>query len=475
MRQVIELTEGQDAVQWLAASDSVSGCHCLSLSHQQYYLNGRPSIDLVAVVCVEAGEPQAIAVLPRHDLDLNKVSNLAPSTFSDWCNSQQLACISLRHPLKLSTVDIPKPWGREVWFTGIEARGQCAVVDDQNRKLLLPWLMAFLPNWLGTGYPQSLTLLKILDPLPEPVFGDLYFEMHEQKQEVYVVTRVDSDAWPDGVGGIRFGFNQRMRADFEDDGAFKQAYLAAVARYKKVRDQIDSLLDEMRKAAGVGINEPVSATVLKGWLHHVPESLQTAEQSLRAELDSFAEVLPLKIGDVVKVPCFTPHSLMHGVTTVEFQTPVYERKILSFAQKVLTQADWDTESAMPDVNLNAPEHSPLPALSAPAGVVREQVVCFDDFSVERWQLSAHHAIELRSALVSDGPETGSHDAYLLVMSLHDGLVIEGVSLAAGEAVLVPAALTRIRLDYKPGELNVAGGAVSQSKQATFLVSQPSGS
>ena len=37
----------------------------------------------------------------------------------------------------------------------------------------------------------------------------------------------------------------------------------------------------------------------------------------------------LRVGDVVTIPPGTPHSLLRGVTVVEFQTPVFERRILA--------------------------------------------------------------------------------------------------------------------------------------------------
>ena len=70
------------------------------------------------------------------------------------------------------------------------------------------------------------------------------------------------------------------------------------------------------------------------------------EKNLRQEMNSFTSMHTLRVGDVISIPTYTPHALQHGVRAIEFQTPHYERQILSFAQKVLTQSDWDTESAI---------------------------------------------------------------------------------------------------------------------------------
>ncbi|UTA46446.1 hypothetical protein L1F30_09695 [Simiduia sp. 21SJ11W-1] len=443
MRKIIELTEGQDAIAWLLAQPELEdGCYGFVMRHRQYYLAGEPPIVLQAYIEVEAARAVALCVLP----EAAAVKLGAPgSPLGLWCQNAAIACIDLKAPFTLSTVDIPKPWGREVWFTGIEQRGQCGVQDAHGRTLTLPWLLAFLPDWLGTGYPQAITLLKILDPLPEPVFGDLYFEMHEKKQEVYVVTRVDERAWPEGVGGIRFGFNQQKRSEFSSDDAFRKAYLAAVHAYRACRDEIDHKIDILRARDGVALDAAVPAAQTKAWQAELPEALKQQELRLRETLDSFAAVLPLKVGDVVKVPCFTPHSLLHGVTTVEFQTPVYERKILSFAQKVLTQPHWDTEAALEVVNLDAPENTPLPVLPAPAGCSREQVVAFDDFSVERWQLPRRARVELREVVACSGRAGNSANSYVLIMALHEGVSVGGRPIAPGQAALVPAALNDIIL------------------------------
>jgi len=248
-------------------------------------------------------------------------------------------------------------------------------------------------------------LLKILDPLPDEVLGDLYFEMHEAKQEVYVVTGINRQAWPDGEGGIRFGFNQELRSRFASDDAFKQAYLQAVKHYQQVRQQIDKMLDEKR----------------------VPDaSLVDQEKDLREKMEGFIAIRKLKLGDVVTVPCYTPHSLQHGVRTVEFQTPVYERKILSFAQKVLTQNHWDTEQALQNVNLDLPQEPDRIVLDKTASLCRERVVQFDDFKVERVSLDNN------AGFVSP------HGHHRLILVVTGTVTVEGRELGVEQAQLLPA-------------------------------------
>ena len=77
-----------------------------------------------------------------------------PSTLQLYCechlNAGELYCriaadpgampadwINLTAPLRLDQVTVPKPWGAEIWYTGIESRGVCSI---QNTPL--PWLIA---------------------------------------------------------------------------------------------------------------------------------------------------------------------------------------------------------------------------------------------------------------------------------------------------------------------------------------------
>ena len=55
--------------------------------------------------------------------------------------------------------------------------------------------------------------------------------------------------------------------------------------------------------------------------------------------------LRVRRGDAIRIGPLIPHSLRHGVRVAEVQTPVYERLIISFNQKVLTQKGWNTDEA----------------------------------------------------------------------------------------------------------------------------------
>ncbi len=308
-------------------------------------------------------------------------------------------------PVRLQPVYIAKPWGQEIWYTGMEARGESRVQSGGLEMPISEYLAAD-PQRLCRSQP--VLLLKVLDPSPAPVTGDLYFEVHEEKQEVYVVTAVDPRAWPQGKGGIRFGMNQDLRAQYADDQSFRQAYLQAVTAYEAIRRRIDNS------------GEAVAAE---------------EEQQARAYMESFTELQALAVGDVVRVPTWTPHALQHGVRVVEFQTPTYERFIISFAQKVLTQDHWDSPHAVANMHL----HAPAPALFEDVQPGVQRIARFDDFNVWRVDLAAAGPLTL--------PE---HIPYAVCMALADEVTAGVLPLAAEQACFIPADA----LHNNP--LNVAG-------------------
>lgn len=304
--------------------------------------------------------------------------------------------ISLDDPQPLIPVEIPKPWGREIWYTGLEARGESGIGPADASVPLGTYLA------LGASHapdPPDPILLKILDPRPEPVIGELYLEVHEEKQEVYVVTAVDRNAWPDGQGRIRYGINQARRRDYGSDSAFRDAFLDALRTYERIRGQID---------AGVS-------------------GLETAEQDARMATLAFTDVRPLKVGDVISVPTWVPHSLQQGVQVVEFQTPTYERFILSSSQKVLTQDSWDSALAVERMHLDLPPVAPAEQLSRNL----ERIVQFGDFGVWRATVGSDDAVTLPAGT-----------PYALVFCITGRTRVEGpdaaITVNAGEAAWIPA-------------------------------------
>jgi len=397
----------------------------------QYYLPGEPAIGLLAILFKD--EAGARLLLTDKLLDAERLLDVLPKPLTPDALDELSTCLAaplfnFDCPLLLEPISIAKPWGQEIWYTGIEERGQSRF-SDGTYSAPIPWLLSLIPHrLLGTGQP-SLNLLKILDPLPEPVYGDLYFELHEEKREVYVVTHVDRQSWPDGKGAIRFGFDRHVRDEFSSPNTFCQAYLQAVRAYERVRRTIDQCFDQQRIDHGIALNQALDSHLLKQWHKALPTDLQQEEAALRKAMNRFTHMRTLQEGDVVKVPCLLPHALQHGVRTVEFQTPVYERKILAFGQKVLTQDNWDTEEAVALMSLQSEAEENLIVLEQGQGFCCEQVVAFDDFQVQR--------ITLLPGVSWQIPPS---DNYKLLMVVAGDIALDGdaTTLSTEQAVLLPA-------------------------------------
>ncbi len=342
-----------------------------------------------------------------------------------WLAEIKTPLFKRQRPLPLQPVRIPKPWGQEIWYTGVEARG-IARFGTADRQTLIPHLLAIMPSLLGQATNGPLILLKILDPLPEEIFGDLYFELHNEKREVYIVTHVDRRAWPDGTGHMRLGFQPEAIRRAGSQAAFRRLFLDHVVAYRKIRFEIDRLLDARRQEYGFPANQPLPLERLKDWLRKIPPALTAREKRLRQAMEAFYGTLPLQAGDVVQVPLNVPHSLQHGIRTIEFQTPVYERRIVAFGQKVLTQASWDTEQAVEEMEVTTPNRPSLPVLSSQQGLTVQRVVDFADFQVQRITLSAP----------SEYPIHGN--SYQLLIVVQGNLVVGDQELTKEEAILLPA-------------------------------------
>ena len=368
---------------------------------EQYWLSGAPTKPLTAIYYRDENGAVKVSV---SDLSLSCTESSPKPQYAAWAVQCQFAQVSPGEPLHLLPTYIPKPWGQEVWLTGVEQRGVCAVAAGGG-ETPIPWIQAVMPGEMLGNCSAPLILLKILDPLAQPVVGDLYFELHEKKREVYVVTHVDAQAWPDATGYIRFGFAPDRRAFYPDDSSFRAAYLAAVRNYEKVRRELDAS------------EEQGAAYSLE---------LGAQEAQLRQEMDRFTFMKPLRVGDVVKVPLLMPHALQHGVRTIEFQTPVYERKILSFAQKVLTQDHWDTDAAVAQMHLDQPQADQFEVLTCEQGILVERIVDFSDFEVRRVRLTCDYAIRALDI-----------EQYALLMVLEGRLGLAGDVYGPEQGLLLP--------------------------------------
>lgn len=412
---------------WRAALGREDGLLLVAFDLSQAWLPGTPPLPLTAIYCVSDGSLR-LAVTDRA-LAADRATPLAQ--FRLWQRRHGLAEVVPGEPLPLQPESLPKPWGREIWFTGVEARGVCCFGGngEGGGATPIPWLQAVLPDSAAGPAGEPLVLLKILDPLPEPVRGDLYFELHERKREVYVVTNVDPVAWPDGTGYIRYGFCPDRLAGCASEAQFRAEFLAAASAYESIRRRIDSLPRDVE----------------------VPPAWRADESRLRRRMDRYTWRRPLRHGDVLTIPPLMPHALQHGVRTIEIQTPVYERMILSFAQKVLTQDHWDTAAAVPRMRLRPPPEQPVEWLRQQEGIEEARIALCPEFEVRRIRLSTGGSLPI------------ALDEHYALMMVADGtVVLGGRRYGAEQAALLPRGWR--------GEIAPAG----DSRQPVFLLILPRG-
>lgn len=438
-----------------------------SVELRAHWLPTAPALRLRALFDVRDGHTRLLLTDRSEDVDALLRTHAAGAetpgsdTLAQIATALDVPLFDPDGPCALRPRVVAKPWGHERWYTGIESRAVCGVAvpatggpehtaaatvpntgrtsgrasernterttestSGNSGEIPLPWLLAALPaRYGGIGEP---ILLKILDPHAEPVRGDLYFELHERKQEVYVVTHIDPRVWPEGRGAIRMGFDPAQLQTLGEAG-LRSAFAAAVAAYRPVRMQIDAQLDAERAALGITTDAVVDPDTARGWELLLPAALVEAERKLRARIEALTALVPLRVGDVVRIPRRVPHALQHGVRVVEFQTPVYERQILYFAQKVLTQSHWDTESAIAQMRLRPPASEP-PTVEHEADEARaERIADFDGFRVLRITLAPGARCPLPVA------------SHAVLMGLDGRVRIAGACVAAQQALLIPGA------------------------------------
>ena len=112
------------------------------------------------------------------------------SLLESVAENRKAVIVDSREPLQLKVLKIPKPWGFEGWYTGVEKRGVVNVIDKYG-ETELPYALNLFKKQMLADDLESLILLKTLNPVAEKTIGDLYYELHEKKWEVYVVTEID--------------------------------------------------------------------------------------------------------------------------------------------------------------------------------------------------------------------------------------------------------------------------------------------
>ncbi|MEE4301090.1 MAG: hypothetical protein V2J24_16735 [Pseudomonadales bacterium] len=370
-----------------------------------HWLSGRP---MQALLCFEDLEGDAFTVCAAGPAS----EALARSTEQGHGLSlpeiaRQLAAPLFRGaaPVPLQPVRVKKAWGEEVWFTGIEARGVVGA-GTAAAAVPLPWLLAARPDAYGGGAP---ILVKVLAASAET--GDLYFEVHREKDEVYVVIDVHPDAWPDGRARMRYGFNPQLQAKLGE-----RAFRAAFERTARADARaLRALADD------------------HGGEHPSPRAAYLSSAcGTRARLERFTNLRGLQPGDVVRVPAGLPHGLMRGVRVIEFQTPSYERRVLYANQPLAPEDGLALGDALSDVRMDVPA-DPRPAVTATAPGVRAACIARTrEFHVHRFELRAGATTPLPRARY--GVLVGASGSPVCAGTL---LAPEQAALLSGEALLQP--------------------------------------
>lgn len=275
---------------------------------------------------------------------------------------------------------INKPWGKEVWYSGIEERGVClvkSIINDLTSPL--PYVLEVFNIFNSRiksrinskiNSQKKIILTKRLVPLAEKEKGNLYYELHQKKKEVYIVNEISKKAYPiKKIGKIKIGMNQSYFQKYSSFEKFKEDFLKISISCKKI---IDQLFQEKKSNPKY-------------------QKLNEKKKKYFEKLEPFFRYVDLEVGDIIRISPFIPHSLQHGVSVVEFQTQHYERAILSFEQKVITQDHWDTKKALSLIkkkDIFASEYSfkndvKVIQKKTPSNIIFEKIKGFDEFNIER--------------------------------------------------------------------------------------------
>ena len=127
--------------QWLERDGGPDGLLVVRFPLLQYWLPDSPAISLSAAYLQWEGR-LTVAVTDQRLRD----SGLAPAEqYAAWLAEHALASLEPGRVLQMQPLSIPKPWGQEIWYTGIEQRG-ISRFGDETAGVPIPWLLPFLPG-----------------------------------------------------------------------------------------------------------------------------------------------------------------------------------------------------------------------------------------------------------------------------------------------------------------------------------------
>lgn len=249
-------------------------------------------------------------------------------------------------PLPLIPYAEPKPWGGvpkegipglisarasligEYWLSSTESGKSAQVLlPGHEQPALLADLIranpgAMLGDRVVAQYGATPLLVKYLTPGQQPRLSDLSRQVHDTKNELWVVARVTSPR-PE----IVLGFNPEKLARFRQGGqidraAFLDSFAQALAAFGLVLREANDAL--MKAGFGEALRRTGNTTVLLETLvktgnHQEWCSWLDRLLAVEGEVDTFYNYLPVNVGQIIQVPAGTVHALMHGVEVIEPQ------------------------------------------------------------------------------------------------------------------------------------------------------------
>ena len=106
---------------------ATEGCFSFTIDHETPYLSDRDRLRLHVLLLNRDGESHVILREDQSDgMPPGGVVNSVEG-FAALAALLGTRAICLQAPMPLSPVFIPKPWGREIWYSGIEERGVSTV------------------------------------------------------------------------------------------------------------------------------------------------------------------------------------------------------------------------------------------------------------------------------------------------------------------------------------------------------------
>ena len=146
----------------LAQSGNSTLCLSLNYSLPVWWDKSSAEVKLSALYSLRKQPDHSIKIIATvtdQNSPFEQALKMADASFDVICRSLALPRIDLSSPLLLETVEIAKPWGAEIWYTGTESRGVSTI-----QGIPLPWVISLNQRALIAQHDAELILLKNTRP-----------------------------------------------------------------------------------------------------------------------------------------------------------------------------------------------------------------------------------------------------------------------------------------------------------------------